>query len=113
MKLKLYQKLERTFALNRQGEVREAEGLYLDMPGKYRSQSDSDHKSGVLKALVGKASEALLPFSQSSQENPTSEVFLLNCVKCLSESGRILDAERAPKTRQGVELSSSVAEGAS
>lgn len=87
--------LQRAVAAHRQGNVQQAERLYLAILQAQPDHPDANNNLGILKIGLGKAEAALPLFKKALEANREIEQFWLNYVDCLIKLERLVDGDIA------------------
>ena len=83
MELAIEQALQRGVAAHKEGKLREAERLYLEILHSQPTHPDANHNLGVLAVSVNKAAAALPLFKTALEANPKIEQFWLSYIDAL------------------------------
>ena len=83
MELAIEQALQRGVAAHKEGKLREAERLYLEILRSQPTHPDANHNLGVLAVSVNKAAAALPLFKTALEANPKIEQFWLSYIDAL------------------------------
>ena len=83
MEITLDQALQQAVDAHREGNVQEAERLYLAILQAQPDHPDANNNLGILTIGLGKTEAALPLFKKALEANPDIEQFWLNYVDCL------------------------------
>ena len=95
MEITLDQALQQAVAAHREGNVQEAERLYLAILQAQPDHPDANNNLGILTIGLGKTEAALPLFKKALEANPDIGQFWLNYVDCLIKLERLVDADIA------------------
>ena len=92
MEITLDQALQQAVDAHREGNVQEAERLYLAILQARPDHPDANNNLGILTIGLGKTEAALPLFKKALEANPDIGQFWLNYVDCLIKLERLVDA---------------------